>query len=60
MASLSTADVQGNEASRILSFVPYIDTSKYASRKALNIEFQGSVAMFVFALLPCVLFSKIS
>lgn len=29
MAFLTTADVQGNEeARRILSFVPYIDTSK--------------------------------
>ena len=61
MAFLSTADVQGNEeASRILSFVPYIDASKYALRKASNIEFQGSVAIFALALLPYILFSKIS
>lgn len=61
MAFLRTADVQGNEeASRILSFVPYIDTSKYASRKDLNIEFQGSVTIFMLTLLPYVLFSKIS
>lgn len=59
MAFLSTADIHGNqEARRILSFVPYIDTSKYASRKALNIEFQGSVTIFILALLPYVLFSK--
>ena len=61
MALLSTTDVRGNEeASRIISFVPYIDSSKYASRKALNIKFQGTVAIFMLVLLPYVLFSKIS
>ena len=61
MAFLSTADVQGNEeASRILSFVPYIDASKYALRKASNIEFQGSVAIFALALLPYPIFENFS